>query len=292
MARLLLVHAHPDDETLTTGVTAAHYLARGHEVEVLTCTLGEEGEVIPPELRHLEATGDEQLGVFRRGELDEAMRRLGARHSLLGADTDAQGMPRWRDSGMAGTPSAHHPRAFASADVQVAAEVLLAHLRATSPDVVVTYDVDGGYLHPDHVQTRRVVQAALAQAVDDELPCAAYEIVVPQSWARQDREWLAAHVPADGGLHVPTLDEPYPPSVVADELVTHVVVDPGAVPRQRDALRAHRTQVTVDDDYYALSNLVAARLPGREAFVRWDPRTGTRMSRGATAWAHGLLGEA
>ena len=67
--RLLAVHAHPDDETLATGVAVAHHVARGDEVTVLTCTLGEQGEVIPPELAHLDADHEDTLGEFRRDEL-------------------------------------------------------------------------------------------------------------------------------------------------------------------------------------------------------------------------------
>ena len=124
MARLIFVHAHPDDETLATGVAIAHYVSRGHDVEVLTCTLGEEGEVIPPELAALAADRDGALGPFRRGELVGAVARLGARLTLLG--DDGHGRPLWRDSGMAGMPSAHHPPAFAGADLVQASTLLAA----------------------------------------------------------------------------------------------------------------------------------------------------------------------
>ncbi len=288
MARLLFVHAHPDDETLATGVTIAHHLCLGHEVEVLTCTAGDEGEVIPPELVHLDAQHEDRLGPFRLGELAAAMARLGARHTLLGAGPD--GMPRWRDSGMAGTPSAAHPRAFVGADVGEAAALVVARVRELRPHVLVTYDRLGGYGHPDHIQTRRVVERALAGLVDEGPVPAAYEVLTPRSWAQQDRVWLAAHVPAEEGLHVPTEDEPFPVSVVDDDLVSHVVIDPAAVDAQAAALREHRTQVRVFDGHYALSNDVAARLSGREAFARWDPRTGQRLARAHTPWAHDLLG--
>ena len=108
--RLVAVHAHPDDETLATGLTLAHHSAAGDEVHVITCTLGEEGEVITPELAHLEGT--EELGVHRRTEIAAATAALGVRHHWLGGDP-----PRWRDSGMAGSAAARHPRAFAAADV-------------------------------------------------------------------------------------------------------------------------------------------------------------------------------
>ena len=86
--RLLFVHAHPDDETLATGVALAHHVARGDDVHVLTCTLGEEGEVIPAQLGHLEGAEGDPLAAHRREELRRAMEVLGVTHHLLGADGD------------------------------------------------------------------------------------------------------------------------------------------------------------------------------------------------------------
>jgi N-acetyl-1-D-myo-inositol-2-amino-2-deoxy-alpha-D-glucopyranoside deacetylase len=273
--RLLFVHAHPDDETITTGLTMAHYAAAGCDVHVLTCTLGEEGEVIPAPLAHLAADRDDSLGAHRREELREAMRRLGVTHQVLGEDP-ARGVPsRYRDSGMAGMPSAADPRAFVNADLSEAAGLLAEHLRVVRPDVVVTYDEHGGYAHPDHIRTHEVTMAALRQLDHDPLP-AAYVVLTPLQWAVQDREWLAEHVDGDAvpGLTVPGRDDAYPPSVVPDEVVTHGVVRPDLVARQASALAAHGTQVRVFDGYYALSNDVAARLAGREGFAAVDPCTG------------------
>jgi len=285
MGRLLFVHAHPDDETLATGVTIAHYVEAGHDVEVLTCTLGDEGEVIPPELVNRTAAYDDSLAAYRADELAEAMTRLGARHTILGGP---DGQAPFRDSGMAGMPSADHPRAFVQADVDHVAALVAEHVRASDPDVVVTYDVTGGYRHPDHIQTRRVTQAALA-ALGSDWRGAAYEIVTPRSWVAEDRAWLAGHVPADSGLHVPGPDEPYAAGVVDDALVTHVVIDPAARDRQVRALGAHRSQVTVYNGYYTLSNNIAARLGGREAFIRFDPVTGERQAPDDEGPRPGLL---
>lgn len=271
MTRLLFVHAHPDDETLTCGATIAHHVAVGDDVHVLTCTLGEEGEVIPPELAHLEGAAGDPLGLWRREELREAMRRLGGAHAVLGEDPASGASSRYRDSGMAGMPAAHHPRAFAAAPVGEAAALVAQHLRSVRPDVVVTYDEHGGYGHPDHVQTHRVTMAALAALVPAERPALVFEIRTPRSWAVDDRDWLPQHVRVEDGLRLPGADEDYPPSVVLDDQVSHVVVDPGVVRIQQDALAAHRTQVRVFAGYYALSNGVAARLAGREGFTRVDP---------------------
>jgi N-acetyl-1-D-myo-inositol-2-amino-2-deoxy-alpha-D-glucopyranoside deacetylase len=101
-----------------------------------------------------------------------------------------------------------------------------------------------------------------------------YAVLTPRSWALEDRAWLAEHVPVSSGWQVPAPDDPFPPSVVDDGLVTHQVNDPDAVPAQEAALRAHHTQVSVGDGCYALSNHIAARLPGREGFALLDPETG------------------
>ena len=102
--RLLLVHAHPDDETIGNGATMAQYVAAGAQVTLVTCTLGEEGEVLVPELAHLAADQDDQLGQHRIGELATAMEALGVRdHRFLG------GPGRYRDSGMMGLPTNDRP---------------------------------------------------------------------------------------------------------------------------------------------------------------------------------------
>lgn len=273
--KVVAVHAHPDDETLATGVALAHHVARGDLVHVITATLGEEGEVIPPELAHLE--GDPALGPHRAGELDRAMAALGVEHDYLAAGSSRLSKPRWRDSGMAGSEAAAHPRAFAGAPVAQAADLLAERLGILLPDLVLTYDAQGGYGHPDHIQTHRVTVAAVA-SLPEHLRPRLYAVLTPSSWAREDRAWLAERVPADAGLTVPAPGDPFPPSVVDDSLVTHTVVDPAVVPAQVRALREHATQVSVRDDaaapYYALSNDIAARLSGREGYAEIDPDTG------------------
>jgi N-acetyl-1-D-myo-inositol-2-amino-2-deoxy-alpha-D-glucopyranoside deacetylase len=273
-APLLTVHAHPDDETLTTGLAMASHVRAGHPVHVLTCTLGEEGEVIPPELAHLDAAHDDTLGAFRREELRAAMEVLGATHEVLGADEQSGVASRYRDSGMAGTPSAANPAAFVNADLTEAAALVAAVIRKVRPGAVVTYDEQGGYGHPDHIQTHRVTCAAVASLPAAERP-PLYAVLTPASWAREDRAWLAGR-DLDPGWTLPDPDGDYPPSVVDDRLVTHEVVHPDLVPVQAEALRRHATQVTVSRDglSYVLSNDIAARLPGREGFALLDPTTG------------------
>ena len=288
---LLFVHAHPDDETLTAGLTMAHYVRAGHPVHVLTCTLGEEGEVIPPELRHLDAAHEDVLGPRRREELRAAMDSLGVSCEVLGEDPAVGAPSRYRDSGMAGTPSASNPAAFVNADLDEAAAMVADVVRRVRPALVATYDEQGGYGHPDHIQTHRVTCAAVLTLPEDERP-PVYAVLTPASWAREDREWLTDHPPVGTGWSLPDPEGEYPPSVVADHLVTHEVVDPALVPVQAAALREHVTQVTVADSghAYALSNDIAARIPGREGFALLDPATGRLAAESTPGVTGGIDG--
>ena len=133
------------------------------------------------------------------------------------------------------------------------------------PAVVVTYDQAGGYGHPDHIRCHDAVVAAVRGIPVHQRPLT-YAVLTPQSWAREDRRWLAAaDLPGDWTV----LSDPgsYPPSVVPDEVVTHATVAPEQVATQAEALRAHETQVIVTDGAWALSNLEAGRLSGREGFA-------------------------
>jgi len=272
--RLLFVHAHPDDETLATGVALAHHAARGDDVHVLTCTLGEEGEVIPPRLAHLEGAPGDPLAAHRRDELRGAMEVLGVTDHLLEAPGGvADG--GYRDSGMAGSPAATHPRAWAGVDLAEAAAAVRAVVDAVRPDVVVTYDATGGYGHPDHVRTHEATCRAVASSADAPV---LYAVLTPLSWAAEDRLWLAEHVPDGRGLLVPGDEDPFPSSVVPDSVVTHTVVDPSVVAVQSRALMSHETQVVVGDGWYALSNHVVSRLAGREGYARLDAATGRPTS--------------
>lgn len=276
-ARLLFVHAHPDDETLTTGVAIAHHVARGDDVHVLSCTLGEEGEVIPASLAHLEGAGD-ALANHRRAELERAMAVLGVTHHLLGA-TGPGRAPAFRDSGMAGSAAAAHPRAFAGVALDVAADAVREVLERLRPDVVVTYDASGGYGHPDHVRTHEATRQAVASlgGVGPVLLGA----LVPLGWATEDRAWLASHVPEDEGWVVPGEGNPYAANVVPDDVVTRTVVDAEAEQVRTRALREHETQVVVGPGWYALSNRHVFRLAGREGYARLDPATGHPVPEGA-----------
>src|SRR5215469_15619332 len=156
---LLLVHAHPDDESIATGLTMAKYAAEGARVTLVTCTLGELGEIIPLELAYLAEGPPGRLGEYRRGELAAACAALGVSdHRFLG------GRGRWRDSGMAGLPDNDAPGCFWQAGVAEAAAELAAIIREVRPRVLVTYDENGFYGHPDHIQAHRVARRGVTLA--------------------------------------------------------------------------------------------------------------------------------
>lgn len=285
--RYLFVHAHPDDETLATGIALAVLSRAGHEVHVLTCTLGEEGEVIPPRLRHLAADADDALGPYRRGELRAAMSRLGVYEHVLGEDPQTRRGSAYRDSGMAETPANADPRSWLAADEEAGAAAIREHIRALRPDVVVTYDEHGGYRHPDHVTTHRRTRAAVAAL--DPAP-ALYVVLVPADEAAADRVWLREHVPPQTGLTLLADDDPYPPSVVDPDVITHRLAGDLECQALRDAaLRQHETQVSVYDGHYALSNEIAARLARADHFARLDPQTGALLPRQEPHVVEGLL---
>jgi N-acetyl-1-D-myo-inositol-2-amino-2-deoxy-alpha-D-glucopyranoside deacetylase len=276
MRRLLAVHAHPDDETLATGGTLARYATDGHTaVTLVTCTLGQRGEVIPDRLRHL--TG-QALGRHRRGELARAAAALGVSDHRLLADG------RWTDSGMvwvrpgiAGPAPDVGPEAFARASVDEAAEALVDVLREIRPHVVLTYDPQGGYAHPDHVQAHRVTMRAV-ELCADVLPAKVYWVRVPRSWAELDRAAAATQRP--GSMTSRDRLDPFPPVVVDDHLVD-VVVDVGpALQAKVAALRAHETQIRVEDGWFALSDGVAQAVRDREAYqLATGPRTSDARPR-------------
>src|SRR3712207_7565476 len=178
---MLLVHAHPDDETINNGATMARYVAEGAGVTLLTCTLGEEGEVLVPELAQLAADQADQLGGYRIWELRGAMDALGV------SDIRFLGGPgRYRDSGMMGVPANEHPRAFWNADLEQAVAHAVSVVREVRPQVVVTYDENGGYGHPDHIQAHRVAMGAVDAAADP-----AYRPDLGEPWRVAKVYWSA-----------------------------------------------------------------------------------------------------
>jgi N-acetyl-1-D-myo-inositol-2-amino-2-deoxy-alpha-D-glucopyranoside deacetylase len=257
--RLLLVHAHPDDESLATGGTIAGYAARGVQVTVVTCTLGEQGEIIPAGLAELRAEAADQLGGYRSGELRAACVALGVTdHRYLG------GIGRWRDSGMVGDPANGHPRAFVRGDPDREAEALAEIIAEVRPQVVVGYDAFGGYGHPDHIRAHEITMAAAVASPE----------VARVFHTVGSRRAVDAGVAALAEIpHLPfEVPKPGVLAAVDDELITTTVPIGEARPAKLRALRAHRTQVSVYEDEagraaYALSNGIAQPLPEAECYV-------------------------
>lgn len=257
--RLLLVHAHPDDESLWTGGTIARYAARGVQVTVVTCTLGEQGEIIPGHLAQLAADGADQLGGYRAGEMRAACAALRVTdHRYL------DGIGRWRDSGVAGDPANTHPRAFVQGSADEQTESLRAIIAEVRPQVVVTYDAYGGYGHPDHIRAHDITMAAAKQSRE-------VSRVFHTVRSREIVDAGAAALAGVPGLPF-RLPEPEELPAVPDAEIDTVIDISAHVPAKLRALRAHATQVTVwhdgeDDRAYALSNDIAQPVLTREYYV-------------------------
>ena len=292
--RLLLVHAHPDDESIGTGATMAKYAAEGTQVTLVTCTLGELGEIIPPDLADLAWDKDNRLGEHRIGELAAACAAHGVTdHRFLG------GPGRWHDSGMMGTPSNDWDGAFWRADVDEAAGVLLDIVRDVRPQVMVTYDANGFYGHPDHIQAHRVALRAFELA--DGLVSKLYATAIPKSvLADGIRLMRTAHPdeplpgerrpgerrpgergPDERGPDERGPGEPGPagsefeaaesvddlPFGVPDDQVTTEIDARDYLDAKLAAMRAHASQIAVDSPFFALSDRVGQRAFGVEYYT-------------------------
>lgn len=244
------MHAHPDDETIETGATMAKYAAEGAQVVLVTCTLGELGEVIPPELADLAWGARGGLGEYRIGELAAACAALGV------ADQRFLGGPgRWRDSGMMGEASNDWPGSFWRADPDEAARELVEVIEQVRPQVMVTYDANGFYGHPDHIQAHRVAWRAF------EMTGAAgkfYATAMPRSVLAAAQE-----LPEDSWfLRSSDLTHSVP-----DDQVTTAIDGTKYLDAKLAAMRSHETQITVDGEYFALSNEFGQRAGGIEYYT-------------------------
>ncbi len=285
--RLLFVHAHPDDESLTNGATIAHYAARGAAVHVVTCTLGEEGEVIGDQWAQLGVDHADQLGGYRIGELTAALHALG-----ISAPIFLGGSGRWRDSGMAGTARRRQQR-FIDADEREAVGALVSLIRALRPHVVVTYDANGGYGHPDHVHAHVVTTAAVAAAGADDYPGTPW--TVPKFyWTVIARSAFTAGWEAlrPGDLRaewvIPPSDGDFDGMGYSDEEIDAVVDATDALPAKTAALAAHATQLVVGPTgrACALSNNLALPILWQEHYILVAGVAGDRDERG---WETDLL---
>lgn len=273
--RLLLVHAHPDDETIGNGATMARLVAEGSHVTLVTCTLGEEGEILVPEIAHYASDQEDRLGEHRIGELAAAMKELGVTdHRFLG------GPGRFRDSGMVwgedGNATAGadvRPDAFWAADLLEAADLLVEVIREVRPQVLVTYDQFGGYGHPDHVQAHRVAMYAASlsgvRSYKPELgePWEIAKVYWSAMSARAFREGLTALREAGDTTSFEGWEaDNLPPMAFEDDQLDAAIDGTAFLDAKSAALRAHASQVEVDGPFFALSNNVGQTVWGTEHY--------------------------
>lgn len=279
--RALFVHAHPDDEAITTGGTIAALVAAGADVRVITCTLGEEGEVLGDEFAELVADRADQLGGYRIVELAAALRALGVgRPHFLG------GVGRWRDSGMAGTPSHEHPRAFVrSGDASV--DALVDVLEEFRPHLVVSYDPRGGYGHPDHIRAHEIVHAAAERSTHRPERLA---------WTVTARSELTRTHPSPPA-HLRGAHEGELPSFADSRLTHRVPLDDAQYAAKLEALTGHATQLELvqgpegEPWFLALTNGVLQPVAQVEWYVGHDlDEPGEAYVRSAPGTAHLLSG--
>ena len=270
--RALFVHAHPDDETINNGATMARYVAEGAQVTLLTCTLGEEGEIHVPALAQLEAAQADQLGGYRIVELERACAALGVTdHRILG------GAGRYRDSGMMGLPTNDHPRAFWQADLDEAAGLLLEVIEEVRPQVMITYDPNGFYGHPDHIQAHRVAMRA-AELAGPAGPRKIYWTAMPLSVLRDGME--AFRELADNPFADVERVEDLPFGHADDEIAARV--DGTDYYQQKvAAMRAHATQIPDNSWLYGIAGDFGGEFMGIEYF------TLAKGERGAVAGPQG-----
>jgi LmbE family N-acetylglucosaminyl deacetylase len=256
---LMAVHAHPDDEATGTGGVLARYAAEGVTTVLVTCTDGRCGDgpggVKPGDPGHDPAA----VALMRRAELEASCAALKVRHlELLG----------YADSGMMGWPTNDSPGAFWATPVAEAAQRLVALIRTYEPDVVVTYDPNGFYGHPDHIQAHRITMAALA----------ATGTVSKAYWTTVPRSQMAAFgaVLREAGFEPPEPEAGAPQIGLPDEEIT-TWVDTGAFSTAKfDALAAHASQG--DNIFFLrLGRERFGRLMGTETFVRVHDTTGAPL---------------
>jgi N-acetyl-1-D-myo-inositol-2-amino-2-deoxy-alpha-D-glucopyranoside deacetylase len=274
--RLMLVHAHPDDETIMDGVTMAKYASEGAAVCLVTCTLGEEGEVLVEDLAHLAPDQTDDLGAHRFGELKLAMEILGVTDFIrLGGDG------RYRDSGMAYDAEGRAiPRdvvregTFWTADLLEAANELVPVIRDRRPQVLITYNEIGNYGHPDHIQAHRVAMYATQLAG---VPSYRRDLGEPWTvarvfWSTISRSQIFAGIRAlrDAG-DTETFKELDPEgpwsSMMSDDADIAVEIDGTPwVAQKLAAMRAHATQITADGPFFAGADVLGDARWGREYY--------------------------
>jgi LmbE family N-acetylglucosaminyl deacetylase len=254
----MAVHAHPDDEAIGTGGVLARYSAEGVRTVLVTCTNGEQGDapggVKPGAAGHDPA----QVAATRLEELRTAAGYLGISNlETLG----------YRDSGMVGWGANEDPGVFCNVPLAEAAGRVAGHMQRYRPQVVVTYDSDGGYGHPDHIQAHR---AAVAAAESTGVPAKVYYSAVPRSAVQGMRERLQA-----AGVNVADFGLP-DDFGVPDQLITAAVDVSAYVDAKLRALNAHASQ-TENFFLTQLPSDVLTLVMSREYFTLRSGQTGTTV---------------
>jgi N-acetyl-1-D-myo-inositol-2-amino-2-deoxy-alpha-D-glucopyranoside deacetylase len=255
--RVLLVHAHPDDETINNGATMAMYAALGADVTLVTCTRGEEGEVLVEEHSHKAASNDDLLGEHRVLELADAMKELGIKDfRFLGEPST-----KYRDSGMMGTEPNERPDCFWQADFDTATNQLVKVIDEVKPHVLITYDEFGGYGHPDHIQAHRIAMAASEKSQWQISKI--YWNVMPRSVIQEGidkmKELGSDFFGAESADDLPFAKD--------DSFVTTLIDGNSYVEQKMAAMRAHATQIAVDGPFFALSNNLGLQVWGHEYYT-------------------------
>jgi N-acetyl-1-D-myo-inositol-2-amino-2-deoxy-alpha-D-glucopyranoside deacetylase len=255
--RVLLVHAHPDDETINNGATMALYAELGASVTLITCTRGEEGDILVPELTHLASGATDKLGEHRITELTDAMNELGITdHRFL-----AEGKQVYRDSGMMGTDPNNRPDVFWQADLAEATQYLVSVIDEVKPHVLITYDEIGGYGHPDHIQAHRIAMLAADKS----------------TWQIQKIYWntMPKSVIAESMAKMKELGSDFfgaesvddLPFAKDDHFVTTLIDGNSQVEKKMAAMKAHVTQISTDGPFFALSNNLGLQVWGDEYYT-------------------------
>jgi mycothiol conjugate amidase Mca len=261
---IMTVHAHPDDEVFATGGTLAKYAEQGIHTVNVCCTGGEEGEIVDPGMD--QDAVRPRLAAVRKLELEAALRVLGI---------ETLDMLGYRDSGMAGTESNQNPASFHMADPAEAAGRLVRLIRKYRPQVLVSYDENGTYGHPDHIKAYEITHLAYDAAGD----AARY----PESGApwRPQKLYMCGRSQAaferwrqmvqELDLDVPWLRNPQaedgPRGIATERITTRVdVVD--YAERKVEALRCHRTQISPDFFLMKMPPEIVRRAFDDEEYVR------------------------
>jgi N-acetyl-1-D-myo-inositol-2-amino-2-deoxy-alpha-D-glucopyranoside deacetylase len=278
--RIMFVHAHPDDETVATGATMAHYAANGAHVSLVTCTLGEEGEIHVPALSQLSPAEADQLGGWRIHELDLACDALGVTdHRFLG------GAGHYRDSGMMGLKENEHPRCFWQADVDDAAKLLLPVFDEVRPQVLVTYDTFGFYGHPDHIQAHRVAMRAAEMATDAGFgPAKIYWTAVSRSSIERGFEAFRESADNPFGDAKSVDDIPFG---TPDDEITACIDGRAQNARKSAAIDAHATQIPTDSWLRTVAGSQGEEFLGTEFYILVQGKKGP--GEGPYGWESDLF---